>query len=207
MRVGLTGGIGSGKSAVSSLLAELGAAVIDADLLAREAVAPGSSGLADIAREFGDAVVGPDGALDRPAMAAVVFRDPSARQRLEAIIHPRVRARAAEIEAAALRADPSAVVVHDVPLLVETGQQDSYDVVLVVDVPSEVQVARLVSARGMDEAEARSRIAAQADRDERLAAADVVIDNSGTLDDLARRVEQVWHQHLRCGRPDSRGEE
>lgn len=204
MRVGLTGGIGSGKSAVSSLLAELGATVVDADLLAREAVAPGSPGLAEIAAEFGDDVVGPDGSLDRPAMAAVVFSDPTARQRLEAIVHPRVRARAAEIEAAALAADPSAVVVHDVPLLVETGQQDSYDVVLVVDVPRDLQVARLVSARGMDEAEARSRIAAQADRDARLAAADVVIDNSGTLDDLARRVQQVWQEHLRFGSPDRR---
>lgn len=204
MRVGLTGGIGSGKSAVSSLLAELGATVVDADLLAREAVAPGSPGLAEIAAEFGDDVVGPDGSLDRPAMAAVVFSDPTARQRLEAIVHPRVRARAAEIEAAALAADPSAVVVHDVPLLVETGQQDSYDVVLVVDVPRDLQVARLVSARGMDEAEARSRIAAQADRDARLAAADVVIDNSGTLDDLARRVEQVWQEHLRFASPDRR---
>lgn len=190
-RVGLTGGIGSGKSAVSALLADLGATIIDADRLAREAVAPGSPALAEIAAEFGDEVIGADGALDRPAMARVVFSDPTARQRLEAIIHPRVRAQAAEIEAAARAADGSAVIVHDVPLLVETGQADAFDIVLVVDVPIDVQVERLVSARGMDETEARSRIAAQADRDARLAAADVVIDNSGTLDELARRVGQV----------------
>jgi dephospho-CoA kinase len=198
MRVGLTGGIGSGKSAVSALLADLGASVVDADLLAREAVAPGSEGLAQVVHEFGTEVLGADGALDRPAMARVVFADPSARERLEAIIHPRVRARAAEIERAARAHDPAAVVVHDVPLLVETGQQGSYDVVLVVDVPTELQVRRLVSSRGMDEAQARARVAAQASRADRLAAADVVIDNSGTLDDLARRVRQVWDEHLAC---------
>lgn len=197
VRVGLTGGIGSGKSAVSSLLADLGATIIDADWLAREVVSPGSPGLAEVVREFGQAVIGADGALDRPAMAAVVFADPSARQRLEAIIHPRVRARAAEIEAAARAADPAAVVVHDVPLLVETGQHSAYDLLLVVDVPTEVQVHRLVALRGMDETEARSRIAAQASRDERLAAADVVIDNSGTPADLARRVREVWTERLR----------
>lgn len=197
VRVGLTGGIGSGKSAVSSLLADLGATIIDADWLAREVVSPGSPGLAEVVREFGQAVIGADGALDRPAMAAVVFADPSARQRLEAITHPRVRARAAEIEAAARAADPAAVVVHDVPLLVETGQQSAYDLLLVVDVPTEVQVHRLVALRGMDETEARSRIAAQASRDERLAAADVVIDNSGTPADLARRVREVWTERLR----------
>jgi dephospho-CoA kinase len=197
VRVGLTGGIGSGKSAVSSLLADLGATVIDADMLAREAVSPGSPGLAEVAGEFGQAVIGADGALDRAAMAAVVFADPSARQRLEAIIHPRVRARAAELEAAARAADPAAVVVHDVPLLVETGQQSAYDLVLVVDVPTDVQVHRLVALRGLDETEARSRIAAQASREDRLAAADVVIDNSGTPADLARRVRKVWTERLR----------
>lgn len=197
-RVGLTGGIGSGKSSVAQLLRDLGATVVDADVLAREAVAPGTEGLAQVARTFGPQVIGPDGALDRDAMAEVVFADPSARQRLEAIIHPRVRARAAEIEAAARASDPAVVVVHDVPLLVETGQQQSYDVVLVVDVEPEVQVRRLVEQRGLTQAQARARIAAQIDRQARLAAADVVIDNSGTRDDLARRVSQVWHEHLRC---------
>jgi dephospho-CoA kinase len=194
--VGLTGGIGSGKSAVSALLHDLGATVVDADALAREAVAPGSDGLAEVVAEFGDDVIAADGSLDRVAMAAKVFADPSARARLEGIIHPRVRQRAAEIEARARADDPGAVVVHDVPLLVETGQQDAYDVVLVVDVPVPVQVDRLVRLRGMSEHEARGRIEAQADRGTRLAAADVVIDNSGTLDALASRVRQVWDQDL-----------
>lgn len=196
-RIGLTGGIASGKSVVSRLLRELGATVVDADLLAREVVAPGTDGLAEVAQEFGTDVIGDDGSLNRPAMAERVFNDPSARARLEAIIHPRVRARAAQVEAAALAADPHAVVVHDVPLLVETGQQSSYDLVLVVDVPTQVQIDRLVEHRGMSEDEARARVAAQASRRQRLAAADVVIDNSGTLDDLARRVTRVWDEHLR----------
>jgi dephospho-CoA kinase len=195
-RVGLTGGIGSGKSAVSDLLRQLGAIVVDADALAREAVAPGSDGLAEVVAELGGDVLAADGSLDRVAVAAKVFADPSARARLEAIIHPRVRRRAAEIEARARSVDPGAVVVHDVPLLVETGQQDAYDVVLVVDVPVPVQVDRLVRLRGMSQDEARGRIAAQADREARLAAADVVVDNSGTLDDLARRVRQVWDEDL-----------
>lgn len=198
LRVGLTGGIGSGKSAVGRLLAELGATVVDADVLAREAVAPGSDGLAAVVGEFGPGVLAEDGSLDRVAMASRVFADPTARQRLESIIHPRVRRRATEIEAAARARDPHAVVVHDVPLLVETHQQDDYDLVLVVDVPVDVQVQRLVESRGMSADEARARIAAQADRSARLAAADVVIDNSGTLDDLARRVRQVWSERLAC---------
>jgi dephospho-CoA kinase len=197
-RVGLTGGIASGKSAVSGLLHDLGATIVDADALAREVVAPGTSGLAEIERDFGSEVLAADGSLDRPAMARVVFDDPAARQRLEAVIHPRVRARAAEIEAEARALDPSAVVVHDVPLLVETGQQGAYDLVVVVDVPTEVQLERLVSLRGMARGEAQARVAAQASRQARLDAADVVIDNSGTLDDLARRVRQVWAEHLAC---------
>ncbi len=197
-RVGLTGGIGSGKSEVSRLLRRLGALVIDADLLAREVVAPGSEGLAAVADAFGSDVLADDGSLDRAAVAAVVFGDPEARSRLEAIIHPRVRARAAQLEAEAWASNSDAVVVHDVPLLVEAGQADRYDTVVVVDVPIETQVARLVSQRGMTQEEARARIDAQADRNARLAAADVVIDNSGTLDDLARRVEQAWHDVLAC---------
>ena len=197
-RVGLTGGIGSGKSEVSRLLRRLGALVIDADVLAREVVAPGSEGLAAVADAFGSDVLADDGSLDRAAVAAVVFVDPEARSRLEAIIHPRVCARAAQLEAEAWASNPDAVVVHDVPLLVETGQADRYDTVVVVDVPIETQVARLVAQRGMPREEARARIDAQADRHARLAAADVVIDNSGTLDDLARRVEQAWHDVLAC---------
>jgi dephospho-CoA kinase len=196
-RVGLTGGIGSGKSEVARLLAAHGAVVVDADQLAREVVAPGSEGLGAVVELFGPGVLTPDGSLDRAAVAAQVFADPAARARLESVIHPRVRALAAQREAESVAADPDAVVVHDVPLLVETGQQHAYDVVLVVDVPVETQVARLVQGRGMAPDEARGRIAAQATREQRLAAADVVVDNSGTLQSLARRVSAVWDQVLR----------
>jgi dephospho-CoA kinase len=194
LRVGLTGGIASGKSAVSRRLAERGAVVIDADLLAREVVERGTDGLAEIVEAFGPDVLAADGSLDRPAMGKRVFGDADARKRLEAIIHPRVRARAAEIEAAA---DDRAIVVHDIPLLVETGQADRFDVVLVVDAPTEVQVERLVTQRGMSEDEARARIASQASRDERLAAADLVVDNSGSPADLDARVDAVWADLIR----------
>ena len=188
-RVGLTGGVASGKSTVSAILAELGAVVIDADLLAREVVAPGTEGLAAVVEEFGPDVLGPDGGLDRPRLGALVFADPERRRALESIIHPRVRARAAEIEAAA-RA--GAVVVHDIPLLAETGQAASFEAVVVVDVPVEVQVDRMVRVRGMSEADARARIAAQADRDARLAVATYVVENTGDLDELRARVEEVY---------------
>jgi dephospho-CoA kinase len=184
----LTGGIGSGKSAVSSRLGERGAVVIDSDVLAREVVARGTDGLAEVVAEFGD-VLTAEGELDRPAMGRIVFGDEQARRKLEAIIHPRVRARAAEIEA---DAPDDAVVVHDIPLLVETGQADRFDLVLVVDIPPEVQVERLTGARGMAAEEAKARIASQASREDRLAVADIVVDNSGSLDDLDRRVDEVW---------------
>jgi dephospho-CoA kinase len=189
LRVGLTGGIGSGKSSVSRFLAEHGAVVIDADVLAREVAAPGTSGLAEIVIAFGPEMVTDDGELDRAAMGRRVFGDDEARRRLEAIIHPRVRARAAEIEASA---PTDAVVVHDIPLLVETGQGDRFDVVLVVDAPPDVQVARLVGERQMTEAEARVRIAAQADRERRLAAADHVLSNDGSMEQLRAAVDQLW---------------
>ena len=188
-RVGLTGGVASGKSTVSAILAEMGAVVIDADLLAREVVAPGTEGLAAVGEEFGPDVLGPDGGLDRPRLGALVFADPERRRALESIIHPRVRARAAEIEAAA---PAGAVVVHDIPLLAETGQAASFDAVVVVDVPVEVQVDRMVRIRGMSEADARARIAAQTDRDARLAVATYVVENTGDLDELRARVEEVY---------------
>ncbi len=189
LRVGLTGGIGAGKSAVSSRLAQRGALVIDSDLLAREAVAPGSAGLEEVVAAFGAEMLTADGSLDRTAVGHRVFGDEAARHQLEAIVHPRVRARARDLEAAA---DPDAIVVHDIPLLVETGQESSFDVVVVVDVPVEVAVERLTRRRGMAEPEARSRVAAQASRERRLAAADVVIDNAGTPEELDRRVEELW---------------
>lgn len=185
----MTGGIGSGKSEVTRLFAELGAVVVDADVLAREVVAAGTPGLAEIVRTFGTDLVGPDGELDRPAMGRRVFADPTARTQLEAIIHPRVRQRADEIES---EVPDDAVVVHDIPLLVETGQADRFDAVVVVDVPEDVQVQRLVQLRGMAEEDARARITAQAGREERLAVADYVVDNTGTREDLRPQVAEVF---------------
>lgn len=193
LRIGLTGGIGSGKSEVSRRLAARGAVVIDADVLAREVVEPGTSGLADVVEAFGPDVLAPDGSLDRQALGARVFGDEEARRRLERIVHPRVRQRAAEIEAAAA---PDAVVVHDIPLLVETGQVDSFDGVIVVDVPVEIQLARLVDRRGMPEPEARGRIAAQASREQRARSADWVVDNTGSPADLDAAVARIWEQLL-----------
>jgi dephospho-CoA kinase len=192
LRIGLTGGIGSGKSTVARLLAERGAHVVDADVLAREVVEPGTPGLAAVVDAFGDRVLAPDGALDRPALAAVVFGDPDARARLDGIVHPLVRARAAE-RIAALPAD--AVVVQDIPLLVETGQAGSFDLVLVVEAEIGTRVARL-EARGLTEADARARIVAQATDDERRAVADVVLDNSGTVEALAEQVDRFWSERV-----------
>ncbi len=187
-RVGLTGGVASGKSTVAAMLAELGAVVIDADLLAREVVAPGTPGLAEVVAAFGPGVLTDDGRLDRPAVGSLVFSDPDARRRLEAIIHPRVRARAAELEAAS---PPDAIVVHDIPLLVETGQQAAFDAVIVVDVPVETQIARMTTLRGLSREEAEARVAAQATREQRNAAATYRLDNSGTPDDLRALVAKV----------------
>lgn len=194
-RVGLTGGVASGKSTVASMLVELGAVLIDADLLAREVVAPGSEGLRRIVAEFGPEVLTGDGALDRPAMGARVFGDESARRRLEEIIHPLVRTRAAELEA---EAPPGSVVVHDIPLLVETGQAGSFDAVVVVDVPTDTQVERMMRLRGMSRADAEARVAAQAARADRLAVATYVLDNTGTHEDLRNRVAEVFAE-LRAG--------
>lgn len=189
IKVGLTGGIGSGKSEVARLLAAHGALVVDADALAREAVAPGSTGLDEVVAEFGAEVLGPDGSLDRELLGKVVFSDPARLAALNGIVHPYVGRRSQELIAAA---PEGAVVVYDVPLLVENDLQGEYDVVVVVDAPPEVQVQRLTGIRGMTEADARARMAAQATREERLAAADLVIDNTGDLAALHDRVDSVW---------------
>lgn len=189
LRVGLTGGIGSGKSEVSRRLAEFGAVVVDADLLAREVVAPGTPGLADVVTAFGDEVLGPDGALNRQALGALVFGDAEARRRLEAIVHPRVRERAAQIEAAA---PAGAVVVHDIPLLVETGQAERFDRVVVVDAAADVRMDRLRSQRGMSDEDAQARIEAQASREQRLAVADHVVCNDKDVDALDAAVASLW---------------
>ena len=189
LRIGLTGGIASGKSTVAELLRARGALVIDADALAREVVETGTPGLAAVGTRFGPGVLRPDGSLDRPGLGKLVFADPLARRDLEAIIHPAVRARAAEIEATA---PADAVVVHMIPLLVETGQQNAFDVVVVVDVDADVQLERVRDRDHLTTAEARARIDAQAPRASRLAAADVVIDNSASLAELQRAVDDFW---------------
>ena len=189
LTVGLTGGIGSGKSSVSARLAVLGAVVIDADRIAREIVEPGEPALTAIHQRFGDAVISVDGTLKRQDLAEIVFNDPKALADLNAIMLPRIAARThAEQEAA----PEDAVVVHDSPLLVEQGLDDAYDVILVVDCPDDVRIDRLVSQRGMTEIDARARMAAQASRDDRLAVADFVIENDGSPDELRHRVDEVW---------------
>jgi len=188
VRVGLTGGIGAGKSTVSDILRELGAVVVDSDLLAREVVAPGTPGLAQVVDAFGPEVLAPDGTMDRAKVGAIVFADPDQRRRLEGIVWPLVHEAGAALAAAA---GPEGLVVHDIPLLVESGQQSDFDAVVVVDVPVETQVERLVRDRGWTEADARARIDAQATREQRLAAATHVVDNTGSLDDLRRRVADV----------------
>jgi dephospho-CoA kinase len=192
VRVGLTGGIASGKSTVSTILAGLGAVVVDSDRIAREVVARGTPGLAQVVEAFGPDVLTPDGDLDRPALGAIVFADPEQRKRLEAITHPLIGARSAELAAAA---GPDQLVVHDIPLLVEGGMAPAFDEVLVVDVPPELQVERMLRDRGMTRADAEARIAAQATRAQRLAVATYVVENTGTLEELRERVVQV-HQDL-----------
>jgi dephospho-CoA kinase len=187
--VGLTGGIGSGKSEVARLLAARGAVVVDADALAREAVAPGSPGLAAVVAEFGPEVLSADGTLDRARLGEVVFADAARREALESIVHPYVGRRSAEL-IAGVPAD--AVVVYDVPLLAEKQLQEHYDFVVVVDAAEPTRIGRLVASRGMSEDEARARIAAQATREQRLAVADVVIDNDGDLAGLERQVDSLW---------------
>ena len=193
LRVGLTGGIGSGKSEVARRLRELGAVVIDSDELARAAVAPGTAGFDAVVREFGRKVVRDDGELDRAALASIVFADPDALARLTTIVHPLVRDAARELTAAAPN---DAVVVQDVPLLVEAGLAAEYDVVVVVATSTEQQLRRLVEQRGMSEDDARARIAAQAPLEAKIAVADHVISNDGSLADLQAEVGRIWEQLL-----------
>jgi dephospho-CoA kinase len=194
LRVGLTGGIGSGKSEVARRLAAHGAVLIDADVAAREVVVPGSRGLERIVAAFGDDVLSPDGSLDRARLGGIVFGDPELRARLNAIVHPLVREWMGAAERTAVQAagPPGPIVVHDVPLLAESRGKGGFDLVLVVDVPPELQIERLVSQRGMPPDQARARMNAQASREQRLEVADIVIDNSGSLDDLDHRVAEVW---------------
>jgi dephospho-CoA kinase len=191
IRVGLTGGIGSGKSEVARLLAGHGAVIVDADALAREAVAPGSPGLAEVVAQFGADVLARDGSLDRARLARTVFADPERRAALEAVVHPYVARRSEELAAAA---PAGSVVVFDVPLIVEKGLQGRYDRVVVVEADPETRVRRLTESRGMPEADARGRIAAQATDEQRRAVADVVVDNGRDLGWLRAQVDLVWQQ-------------
>ena len=193
LMVGLTGGIGAGKSAVATRLACHGAVVVDADRLAREVIAPGSEALAEVVEAFGPGVLAADGTLDRAALGLRVFADDTDRRRLEAIIHPRVRARTAQRVA---EAPADAVIVNDVPLLVEGGLAGDYHLVLAVLAEERARVQRLVQIRGMTRAEAYARIRAQASDDQRRAVADIVIVNDGSLDDLWARVDAVWRDRL-----------
>ncbi|MFF3905374.1 dephospho-CoA kinase [Streptomyces sp. NPDC001848] len=197
LKVGLTGGIGAGKSEVSRLLVECGAVLIDADRIAREVVAPGTPGLAAVVEAFGEDVLAPDGSLDRPRLGSIVFADPDKLAALNSIVHPLVGARSRELETAA---PDDAVVVHDVPLLAENGLAPLYDVVIVVDASPATQLDRLVRLRGMTEEDARARMAAQASREKRLDVADIVIHNDVPLEELKQRVRDVWEELVRRAR-------
>ncbi|GAA2342330.1 dephospho-CoA kinase [Saccharopolyspora halophila] len=192
LRVGLSGGIGSGKSTVAERLRALGAVIVDADALAREVVAPGSRGLAELIERFGRDIVGADGALDRPALAAKAFVDDESRAALNAITHPKI----AELTARRMAEAPAdSVLVHDIPLLVEAGYAPEYQLVIIVHAPEDVRVARLTE-RGLAETDARARIAAQATEPQRREVADVWLDNSGDVDDLLARVDRLWDERL-----------
>lgn len=188
-RVGLTGGIGSGKSTVALVLADRGAVIVDADQISRDLVEPGSEALAALVEEFGPAILLEDGSLARARLAAMAFADADETRRLNAVMHPRIRAEGQR----RIAAQPDAqVVVYDMPLLVETGQTDLVDLVVVVDIPADEQIRRAVELRGLDEQDVRRRMQVQASREERLAAADVVIDNAGSIEATARQVDELW---------------
>lgn len=193
LRVGLTGGIGAGKSTVATRLSVHGAVLIDSDAIAREVVEPGTRGLAELVAAFGAEILTTDGALNRPALAAKAFGDETSRSRLNAIMHPLIAARTAELMAGAA---PTSIVVHDVPLLVENGLAPNYHLVIVVDAPEQTRLRRLVETRGMAEDDARARIAAQAAEAQRRAVADVWLDNSGSPDDILDEVDRLWADRL-----------
>lgn len=192
LRIGLTGGIAAGKSTVAAMLRERGAVVIDHDEIAREVVAPGTLGLDRVVERFGEGVLALDGSLDRAALGHIVFNDLQARADLGALLHPEIARVSAEREAMAVAADGDALVVHDIPLLVETGQAEAHHIVVVVHAPADLRIRRLVEERGSSLPDARRRIAAQAPDEERAAAADVLIDGAGSVDDLRAQVDELW---------------
>jgi len=199
VNVGLTGGLGSGKSTVAALLGEHGAVIIDADVVAREVVRAGTPGFAAVVARFGPGVVGPDGELDRAALARIVFADGAALDELNAIVHPLVGSRSAELAAAV---PPGAVVVHDIPLLAENGLADRFDTVVVVEANREIRLARLAE-RGLTRAEAEARMAAQATDEQRRAIADEIVRNDDDLDSLARQIDRLWDRLSGSARSDA----
>ena len=199
MNVGLTGGLGSGKSTVAALFGEHGAVIIDADVVAREVVRAGTPGFAAVVARFGPGVVGPDGELDRAALARIVFADGAALDELNAIVHPLVGSRSAELAAAV---PPGAVVVHDIPLLAENGLADRFDTVVVVEADREIRLARLAE-RGLTRAEAEARMAAQATDEKRRAIADEIVRNDDDLDSLARQIDRLWDRLSGSARSDA----
>ena len=199
MNVGLTGGLGSGKSTVAALLGEHGAVIIDADVVAREVVRAGTPGFAAVVARFGPDVVGRDGELDRAALARIVFADGAALDELNAIVHPLVGSRSAELAAAV---PPGAVVVHDIPLLAENGLADRFDTVVVVEADREIRLARLAE-RGLTRAEAEARMAAQATDEKRRAIADEIVRNDDDLDSLARQIDRLWDRLSGSARSDA----
>jgi len=199
VNVGLTGGLGSGKSTVAALFGEHGAVIIDADVVAREVVRAGTPGFAAVVARFGPGVVGPDGELDRAALARIVFADGAALDELNAIVHPLVGSRSAELAAAV---PPGAVVVHDIPLLAENGLADRFDMVVVVEADREIRLARLAE-RGLTRAEAEARMAAQATDEQRRAIADEIVRNDDDLDSLARQIDRLWDRLSGSARSDA----
>ncbi len=193
LRIGLTGGIGAGKSALSATFAECGGIIVDGDIIAREVVQPGTEGLASLVEAFGEDILQPEGSLDRPGLAAKAFVDDEARQKLNGIVHPLVGQRRAEIIASV---PEDAVVVEDIPLLVESGMAPLFPLVVIVHAEVELRLQRLIEQRGMPEADARARIAAQADDDQRRAVADIWLDNSGSQEELVTRAREVWNDRI-----------
>lgn len=192
--IGLTGGIGSGKSTIARRLSERGAVVVDADQLARDAVAVGTPGLEAVAKQFGDALIAADGSLDRAALGRIIFADSAARRRLNAIVHPAVRELSQRRFRAAAEADPDAIVVYDVPLLAEARAREEFDLIIVASAPADIRIDRLQQLRAMAPEEARNRVAAQASEAERLSIADVVIDTGGTLEHTLEQADALWER-------------
>jgi dephospho-CoA kinase len=196
LRIGLSGGIGAGKSSVSSTFSELGGVVVDGDVISREVVEPGTEGLAKLVEAFGEQILSADGALDRPALAAIAFSDEEKRQTLNGIVHPLVGERRSELIARAVNELTNPVIVEDIPLLVESGMAPMFPLVVIVNADEDVRVKRLIEHRGFTEEDARARIKAQATEEQRRAVADVWLDNSGSADELVEQARALWHQRI-----------